>query len=211
MNKRKMNDTQVERGGTAYGRAMIAVGITAAVLALAYLAGAFFFAGHYYWRTQIDGTDYSFRSKEQVRERMLTDGTVFFLEGWATGPEQEKLEQALGGFVCAYEFTEPQEGDAVPTKLQNPKWMQCINMVTEMYSLPAYNGIDPNPLIFLTYIFFFGFMFADVAYGIIIFAISLAITRMYRPKGTMGYMFHLGQYLGISTAICGIFCAAMRN
>ena len=55
MNKRKMNDTQVERGGTAYGRAMIAVGITAAVLALAYLAGAFFFAGHYYWRTQIDG------------------------------------------------------------------------------------------------------------------------------------------------------------
>ena len=144
-------------------------------------------------------------SKEQVRERMLTDGTVFFLEGWATGPEQEKLEQALGGFVCAYEFTEPQEGDAVPTKLQNPKWMQCINMVTEMYSLPAYNGIDPNPLIFLTYIFFFGFMFADVAYGIIIFAISLAITRMYRPKGTMGYMFHLGQYLGISTAICGIF------
>ena len=71
MNKRKMNDTQVERGGTAYGRAMIAVGITAAVLALAYLAGAFFFAGHYYWRTQIDGTDYSFRSKEQVREEIL--------------------------------------------------------------------------------------------------------------------------------------------
>ena len=45
MNKRKMNDTQVERGGTAYGRAMIAVGITAAVLALAYLAGAFFLLG----------------------------------------------------------------------------------------------------------------------------------------------------------------------
>lgn len=80
-----------------------------------------------------------------------------------------------------------------------------MNMVTEMYSLPAYNGIDPNPLIFFFYIFFFGFMFADVAYGIIIFAVSLAITKLYKPKKTMGYMFQLGQYLGISTFICGIF------
>ena len=80
MNKRKMNDTQVERGGTAYGRAMIAVGITAAVLALAYLAGAFFFAGHYYWRTQIDGTDYSFRSKEQVREEILNPSVAYELQ-----------------------------------------------------------------------------------------------------------------------------------
>ena len=84
--------------------------------------------------------------------------------------------------------------------------MKCINMVTEMYSLPAYKGgIDPNPLIFPFYIFFFGFMFADVAYGIIIFAVSLAITKIYHPKKTMGYMFQLGQYLGISAAICGVF------
>jgi V/A-type H+-transporting ATPase subunit I len=80
--------------------------------------------------------------------------------------------------------------------------MQCINMVTEMYSLPAYDGIDPNPLIFFSYVFFFGFMFADVAYGIIIFAICQLVISKCKPKG---YMFYLGRYLGISTAICGIF------
>ena len=80
-----------------------------------------------------------------------------------------------------------------------------MNMVTEMYSLPAYNGIDPNPLIFFFYIFFFGFMFADVAYGALIFAASLAASRLYRPKKTLGQMFQLGQYLGLSTLVCGLF------
>ena len=142
-------------------------------------------------------------NKEQVRERMLTNGTVFFLEGWATAPEQEKLEKELSQFACAYEFTDPEKGDAVPTKLKNPKWMEPINMVTEMYSLPAYDGIDPNPLIFGFFILFFGFMFADIGYGIIITVVSALITKMYRPKGTMGYMFRLGIYLGISTIIFG--------
>ena len=144
-------------------------------------------------------------AKAAAQEKMLTDGTVVFLEGWAACSQLDELERELGTFTCAYELAEPQEGETPPTLLKNPKWMQCMNMVTEMYSLPAYNGIDPNPLIFFFYIFFFGFMFADVAYGIIIFSISLAITKLYHPKKTMGYMFQLGQYLGISTFICGIF------
>jgi V/A-type H+-transporting ATPase subunit I len=93
----------------------------------------------------------------------------------------------------------------VPTLLKNPKWMESINMVTEMYSLPAYHGIDPNPLMFFWYVFFFGFMFADVAYGIIIFAVCAAIIKLYNPKGGMGRAFHLGLWLGGSTAFCGIF------
>lgn len=36
-------------------------------------------------------------------------------------------------------MTDPEEGDQVPTLLDNPKWMRGINMVTEMYSLPAYD------------------------------------------------------------------------
>ena len=83
--------------------------------------------------------------------------------------------------------------------------MTPINMVTEMYALPAYRGIDPNPLIFWFFLFFFGFMFADVAYGIIIWAVSFIIWKSYKPKGTMGYMVRLGQYMGISTFICGVF------
>lgn len=142
--------------------------------------------------------------REAAREHLLTDGTIVFLEGWASATGLERLERELGALSCAYSLEEPTLEDTPPTLLKNPKWMSCINMVTEMYSLPAYHGgIDPNPLIFGFYILFFGFMFADIGYGIILTALSLFITRKYHPKNTMGYMFHLGTYLGISATIFG--------
>lgn len=143
--------------------------------------------------------------KAEAREKLLTNGTVIFLEGWVAEPGLAAVEKALGTFACAWETAEPQEDEEPPVLLKNPKFMEPINMVTEMYSMPAYRGIDPNPLIFGFFLFFFGFMFADVAYGIIIWAVSFAIWKKYHPKGTMGYMFRLGQYMGISTFICGIF------
>lgn len=144
-------------------------------------------------------------ARESARERALTDGSICFAEGWLPASKVDSVEKLLGSFHAAYEFRDPNEDEEVPTLLENPGWMKCINMVTEMFSLPAYNGIDPNPLIFGWYVFFFGFMFADVAYGLIIFAVSLFITKKYHPKHTMGYMFGLGQWLGASTAICGLF------
>lgn len=144
-------------------------------------------------------------AKEVVKDNFLTDGTIVFLEGWTAEPKLEKVEAELQRLGCAYELTDPKEGDTVPTLLDNPKWMRGINMVTEMYSLPAYDGIDPNPLIFFWYVFFFGFMFADVAYGLIILIACTIISKKYKPKNTMGYMFSLGKWLGASTALCGIF------
>ena len=142
---------------------------------------------------------------EAVKDNNLTDGTIVFLEGWAAVPKLDKLEKELNALECAYDLTDPEEGDQVPTLLDNPKWMRGINMVTEMYSLPAYDGIDPNPLIFFWYIFFFGFMFADVAYGIIILLACIIISKKYKPKNTLGYMFSLGKWLGGSIIFCGIF------
>ena len=144
-------------------------------------------------------------SKESAKEKLLTNGTVVFLEGWVTEPGIPKAEAEMVKFACAWETAEPLEEEEPPILLHNPKWMTPINMVTEMYALPAYRGIDPNPLIFWFFLFFFGFMFADVAYGIIIWAVSFIIWKSYKPKGTMGYMFRLGQYMGISTFICGVF------
>ena len=144
-------------------------------------------------------------AKEMVKERFLTDGTIVFLEGWVEEPKLDKLERELGALDCAYDLSDPQEGDTVPTLLSNPKWMRGINMVTEMYSLPTYDGIDPNPLIFFWYIFFFGFMFADVAYGIIIYLGCTLIQKKYKPKNTLGYMMSLGRWLGGGITFCGIF------
>jgi V/A-type H+-transporting ATPase subunit I len=144
-------------------------------------------------------------SREAVAERFLSNGHIFFAEGWIPAERVAEFTAMLQRFTCAWEAVDPVEGDAVPTQLKNPKWMDCINMVTEMYSLPAYNGIDPNPLYFFWYVFFFGFMFADVGYGLVILLGCLAIIKLFNPKKTVGRMMHLGLWLGGSTTFCGIF------
>lgn len=144
-------------------------------------------------------------AREAAREQAMTDGTIVFIEGWVPVPKLEKVEKVLQSCDAAYSFRDPMEGDDVPSLLDNPSWMKPINMVTEMYSPPAYDGIDPNPLIFGWYVFFFGFMFADVAYGLIIWLVCMIITKKYHPKGGMGQAFGLGKWLGASTAICGFF------
>ncbi|MEG1500890.1 MAG: V-type ATPase 116kDa subunit family protein, partial [Clostridiales bacterium] len=142
-------------------------------------------------------------AKETVKDTLITTGKAFYMQGWMEADREENVLSALERYNCAYEFFQPVEDDDVPVKLKNSKLVEPLNMVTEMYSLPAYNSIDPNPLIWLFFIFFFGFMFADVAYGLIIFVISLVISKKYKPKGTIGYMFRLGVMLGISTIIFG--------
>lgn len=49
---------------------------------------------------------------------------------------------------CAWEAADPapEEYPEVPVKLKNNCLTRPLNMVTEMYSLPAYDNVDPNPL-----------------------------------------------------------------
>lgn len=144
-----------------------------------------------------------------TREKFLTNDTVLFMEGWMAVTGQEKLEEALAKFCCAYELTDPKPEEEPPVLLKNPKWIEPMDMVVGMYSLPNYRGIDPNPLMWPFFVFFFGLMFADVGYGLIMFAVSAVIIKIYKPKGTMKNLFGLGVLLGISTTICGAFTGGL--
>ena len=76
-------------------------------------------------------------------------------------------------------------------------------MVTEMYSLPAYGSLDPNPLMAPFFILFYGIMMADMGYGLLMILAGLLITKKYHPKGTAGNLFGLLTLCGGSTFIMG--------
>ena len=143
--------------------------------------------------------------REEVKHRLLESQRALFLEGWVPVPDLEKLEAALAGFVCAWQTEDPaqEEYPTVPIKLKNNALTRPLNMVTEMYSLPSYDGIDPNPLIMPFFVFFFGFMFADLGYGIILILASLLVRKKARPKGGMKNMMELLTEVGIASAVIG--------
>ena len=144
-------------------------------------------------------------SRDSGAERLLTDGTILFFEGWAPAEQLGELETFLKNLGCAWEASDPTEEEItkVPVKLKNNWFTRPLNMVTEMYSLPAYNNVDPNPLMAPFFILFYGIMMADMGYGLLMFLAGLIISRKYRPKGTMGHMFGLMTLCGVSTFIMG--------
>ena len=144
-------------------------------------------------------------AREVNAERMLTDGTILFFEGWAPAERMGDVQSLLEKLGCAWEASDPTEEEIpeVPVQLKNNWLTRPLNMVTEMYSLPAYNNVDPNPLMAPFFILFYGIMMADMGYGLLMFLAGTIISRKYRPKGTMGHMMGLMQLCGVSTFIMG--------
>lgn len=142
---------------------------------------------------------------EETKERILAGGSILCLDGWVDEPNVSKLEQALAAFDCAWELTDPapEEYPKVPVKLQNGPLTRCMNMVTEMYALPVYGTVDPNPLMAPFFILFYGIMMADMGYGILMVLGAIFMIKKLRAKGGMRNFAELLFYCGISTFVLG--------
>ena len=143
--------------------------------------------------------------REEAKSRLVETDKVFLLEGWLPADRCTALEKALEPFTCAVETREPAEDEypQVPVQLRNNKLTRPLNMVTEMYSLPAYGTLDPNPLMAPFFILFYGIMMADMGYGLLMMIASVIISKKYHPKGTSGELFSLLGLCGLSTFIVG--------
>jgi len=145
-------------------------------------------------------------TKDMGAERILTDGTVLFFEGWAPAEKMDQVAAFLEEKGCAWEAMDPTEEETpqVPVSLKNNWFTRSLNMVTEMYSLPSYGGVDPNPLMAFFFIFFYGFMMADMGYGLLMMLISFVVIKKAKPNGpTMKHMMPLMGLCGVSTFIMG--------
>ena len=109
------------------------------------------------------------------------------------------------GCPCAWEVADPPESEypQVPVQLKNNWFTRPLNMVTEMYSLPAYGTVDPNPLMAPFFILFYGVMMADMGYGLLMMLASVFVLKKARPKAGMHNFFMLLGLCGISTFLMG--------
>lgn len=145
-------------------------------------------------------------SREEARGRLLDTEQTFLLEGWVPEESWSGLRQELDKYPCAFEAEDPAPEDypKVPVRLKNGWFSKPLNMVTDMYSLPAYGTLDPNPLMAPFFILFYGMMMADMGYGLIMMLASVVVIKKARPDGaTMRYMMPLLGLCGVSTFLWG--------
>ena len=141
----------------------------------------------------------------EAEERLCGTDSVLVMEGWFPAVREKELAEIFERYGCAWETMDPTEDEypQVPVKLNNNKFTDALNMVTDMYSLPAYGSVDPNPLMAPFFILFYGLMMADMGYGLIMILAALVAMKKIKPRaGTLSFC-RLLLYGGISTFIMG--------
>jgi len=107
----------------------------------------------------------------------------FYLLGWVPENEMAALDRTLGGKLGKNSVMIAEELDALtdytpPTKLKNPRFFRPFEPFAAMYGLPAYNEIDPTPLMAIVYPLIFGVMFGDVGHGLMLAVIGALMWKL---------------------------------
>ena len=142
---------------------------------------------------------------QKVRENIFQTQSVFALTGWLTENDMDKVKKILDKYPCYYTMVQPEEGDDPPIKLKNNKFVEPYEMITEMYSLPTPDGIDPTPVLTPFFILFFGMMLADAGYGLILFLLcSIGLKKLKPDEGFLKNAMNIGVACGLSTIFWGV-------
>ena len=147
--------------------------------------------------------------REENRRRLLTDGCIVAFDGWVPAAKASRLTAWLDTLDCAYDLRDPtaEEIPDVPVALHGNVLTRSMNCITEQYSMPAYDGVDPNPIMAPFFIFFFGMMMADMGYGLAMIVGSLLFLKKKRPddRSFMEMIFWCGIMTFVFGALTGGF------
>lgn len=145
--------------------------------------------------------------KYETKKRALATQRVSLIEGFVPRKKSELLEAYIElehKDQISLEITEARDDDStVPTLLENSSLVEPFENLTEMYSLPKYNEIDPTPFLAPFYWIFFGMMLADFGYGLLLTAGSL-IALSFNLSDSLRRMMKFFASVGVATMIWGI-------
>ncbi|MBO7710778.1 MAG: V-type ATP synthase subunit I [Lachnospiraceae bacterium] len=131
--------------------------------------------------------------------------SAFFLEGWVPKSKADDISALLSEkFGAVVEVEEPMEGEEQPTLLHNNKFSESVEGVLESYGLPTKGHVDPTFIMSIFYVVFFGMMFADGGYGLImVVACGIVLLKYKELEDGFRKMVKLFFWCGVSTAVWG--------
>lgn len=139
---------------------------------------------------------------------LRTTNTVT-IQGWCEVEKNDELQKICkevlnDEYYISFEEVKEEEVEVVPVKLKNGLPSKTFESVTEMYSLPKYNELDPTPLLVPFYLIFFGMMVADVGYGLTMFAVAFCAIKFLKLDKKNQDFARFFLYLSIPTTIIGL-------
>ncbi len=135
--------------------------------------------------------------------KMMSSHTkeTFFLAGWIPYQyykEYNKKVESMENLIVSSEDPENVVNATPPTVMKNNRFFKPFEALVTMYGLPSAKELDPTPLMAITYMLMFGFMFGDVGQGAVIALVGLYLFKW--KKAALGGVM---MYVGMSSTVFG--------
>ena len=140
----------------------------------------------------------------QNKAKLASTEACVALEGWVPANRDAVVAAALDKLHCAYEMTDPVEGEEPPILLKNNGYASNFEWVVGMYAYPKYGTFDPTFIMSIFYFVIFGLMFADVGYGLLLVLVGFLAPKILRMKTGMTRMLNMFGYCGIACTLLGV-------
>ena len=131
--------------------------------------------------------------------------TIAYFKGYIEAENLDKLKQTAEKNAWGILVEEPSTEDNVPTKLRNNKFVSLIYPLTDFLgTVPGYFEYDISGWFLAFILIFFGIIFGDGGYGLLICAVAaIPIIKSLIAKKQISPMFLLVGLFGLSTVLWG--------
>lgn len=142
---------------------------------------------------------------EALAEGGAQDVSVSYFQGYIPAEDLGRLQQAARQNAWGLLAQDPTTEDDVPTKLKNNRFVSLIYPVTDFLgTVPGYFEFDISGWFLLFLLVFFGIIFGDGGYGLLICAIAAVPTiRALASKKAVPPAIVLVWLFGLSTVVWG--------
>lgn len=144
--------------------------------------------------------------KYSVLGQLPQSNRTFLISGYIPQCEAERVAGELSEkYDCMVDVEDLREDEEAPVILKNNPFSANMEGVVESYGLPAKGELDPTTIMSFFYVFFFGMMLSDAAYGAIVAVVcGILVHKFPRMSVGMRKSLKLFFYCGLSTLVWGI-------
>lgn len=131
---------------------------------------------------------------------------TFFISGYVPKKDSEKIVRKLtDSFDVMVELEEISDTEEAPVRLANNTFSASTESVVESFGLPKKGEIDPTFIMSFFYVFLFGLMLSDAAYGLILaLACGFVLLKFKTMEQGLRKTLRMFFYCGLSTLFWGL-------
>ena len=151
--------------------------------------------------------DYFVMKTERYRafDEITTSRNTFILSGYITERDAQELKTYLEEHFDAQVELEDSDTPDTPVVLKNNKFAEPTESVLASYSYPDRREADPTSVMAIFYYIFFGMMFSDAGYGMVMaLACGILLMKFKNMETGLRRSMKMFFWCGVSTTIWGL-------